>query len=31
MKKTLIVLILTISGFVSAQAYKGKGDIKFQY
>jgi hypothetical protein len=30
MKKTLIVLILTISGFVSAQAYKGKGDIKFQ-
>ena len=30
MKKTHIVLFLAISGFVSAQAYKGKGDIKFQ-
>jgi hypothetical protein len=29
MKKILIVLFLAISDFVSAQAYKGKGDIKF--
>lgn len=30
MKKILIVMIFAVSGFVNAQAYKGKGDVKFQ-
>lgn len=30
MKKILIVMIFAVSGLVNAQAYKGKGDVKFQ-
>ena len=30
MKKLLIILLLGFSGLMDAQAYKGKGDIKFQ-